>query len=417
MTVGKRENGAVDVRPGELGVSAKGVKVVHGTFRCRRGYDLHTATYLPAVRRTTACLVFHHGLSDHHERHGAVLTHLCATLGMPVYTYDAHGHGRSGPHGPAARALVRTYRHLVDDLLDFTRLFVTREEELEEKEEDGGADAAAAASVSASSGDSAPGNDAHVDGGGQPRSKRQRRPRIFLMGYSMGGLVSNLAVAETCPASSSSPSAAAAAAGTGTAHTNGSECSSLVAAAMAAGTTGGDSAAAAESAGVDGGAGSSLFAGLMLTSSLTDPFYGNHPVLRAVKVAYVTALSWMAPALPMFKRNPVESGIRDPAAAAAMADDTLWYRGRFKVATVASLLYGCARLRAIARRMSCVPFYVQHATVDVSCSLPSMQAHLARVRPRDLTMHVVEGAYHDLHHDPETPMLLGRMVEWLAKRA
>jgi hypothetical protein len=39
---------------------------------------------------------------------------------MPVYTYDAHGHGRSGPFdGAVGRALVRSHTHLVDDLLDF----------------------------------------------------------------------------------------------------------------------------------------------------------------------------------------------------------------------------------------------------------------------------------------------------------
>lgn len=41
---------------------------------------------------------------------------------------------------------------------------------------------------------------------------------------------------------------------------------------------------------------------------------------------------------------------------------------------------------------------------------------LTRVRPSDLTMNVYEGAYHDLHHDPETPAVLAAAVAWLRPR-
>ena len=56
----------------------------------------------------------------------AVLSHLVSRLGMPVYAYDAHGHGRSGPLGAADggysdRALIRSFDHMVGDLIDFTR--------------------------------------------------------------------------------------------------------------------------------------------------------------------------------------------------------------------------------------------------------------------------------------------------------
>ncbi|EFJ49331.1 hypothetical protein VOLCADRAFT_120800, partial [Volvox carteri f. nagariensis] len=311
------------------------------------GYDLFTTTYQPSLRRTDACLVFHHGLADHSERHGEVLAHLCASLGMPVYTYDAHGHGRSGPHDPVGRALIRSYRHIIDDLLDFTRIFVA---EAEDADTDLGVEAEGEAEGEGEASPAGPapparqgnGDDGNVRQFGQQqqqqRRRRRRKLRAFVLGYSMGGLATTLAVAETCP-------------------THAATASTTTAIAVAAAATG-----------------SSLFEGLMLTSCLTDPLYGNHPVLRMVKVAYVTALSWLAPAVPMFKRNPVESGIRDPAAVAAMAEDTLWYRGRFKVATIASLLAGCARLRRTARRLTAVPLYVQHATVDMSCSLPSMHA-------------------------------------------
>ncbi len=74
-----------------------------------------------------------------------------------------------------------------------------------------------------------------------------------------------------------------------------------------------------------------LFAGLLLTSALSDPFFGQPPLLRAAKTAYVTLLSWLVPALPMFARRPVETGIRCEAALVDMRSDRLWYRGKFKV--------------------------------------------------------------------------------------
>lgn len=201
-------------------------------------------------------------------------------MGMPVYTYDAHGHGRSEPRGPFHRALVRSFQHLVDDVLDFTCTFVVHAEQQHSN-----------INMVTAGFNSACASDPSGRPSG-PKQEQRGRPRVFLLGYSMGGLVSCLAVAETA-----SPS---------------------------------------QSAAVGSGSASSVFEGLMLTSGLTDPFYGNHPVLRALKVLYVTALSWLAPALPLFKRRPVESGIRDPVSVAAMSEDMLWYRGRFKVRTLSA---------------------------------------------------------------------------------
>ncbi|GFR50563.1 hypothetical protein Agub_g12837, partial [Astrephomene gubernaculifera] len=474
MTSGKEDElNVLDVHAATRAANgnfAKHVNVAHGTFRCRRGYNLHTTTYTPLARRSPACLVFHHGLADHAARHGVVLGHLCASLGMPVYTYDAHGHGLSGPSGPMGRALIRSFDDMVDDLLDFTRqLVVPAEEQAVVVGEATQAEAVSEAGAACEGGDGD--GDATAGVGMRLRKKVQqqreeeereqeqqqgmngnratkRKPRIFLMGYSMGGLTCCLAVAVTSlPASSSSPSTApaaeaeAAASKAGEAAGTSPSCpapastqhqqqpGSETAANGTSGvttttTTNGNCVNGCSTAAHNGcttssnnstNSTNSLFEGLMLTSCLTDPMFGASPLMRLVKLAFVTAVAQLAPALPMLRRNPVESGIRDPAGVAQMAADTLWYRGKFKAATVASMLWGCTRLRWLARRIR-LPLYVQHATVDTSCSLPSMRAFLGRVGARDVTLHVVQGAYHDLHHDPETPVLLGRMVEWLGAR-
>ncbi len=46
----------------------------------------------------------------------AALSRLAAE-GWHVVTYDAHGHGRSGPKGPKHRAVVVDFQDLVDDYL------------------------------------------------------------------------------------------------------------------------------------------------------------------------------------------------------------------------------------------------------------------------------------------------------------
>ncbi|KAG2437914.1 hypothetical protein HXX76_005530 [Chlamydomonas incerta] len=350
MAAAKAANGSgVNVQAASSGKDGDGDVVAEpGSFRCSRGYDLYTTTFKPAVRRSPACLVFHHGLSDHHARHGAVLRHLASSLGMPVYAYDAHGHGRSGPLGGADggyadRALIRSFDHIVGDLLDFTRQVVVPAEQ----------EAAAVASTS--------GRDGREADGGRAGP---RRPQIFLLGYSLGGLTTCLAVAAT-----SRP----------------------------------------------GGSGSDLYSGLMLTSCLSDALYGNPWYVRAVKMAFATTLSYLAPALPFFARNPVEAGIRDPDAVAEMANDMLWYRGKFKVATVASLLWGCHQLARQGNRIT-LPVYAMHGTKDVACTVGAFRQLLARLRSTDVTAVVEEGAYHDLHHDPNTPQLLGHMTNWLRAR-
>ncbi|KAG2494263.1 hypothetical protein HYH03_007618 [Edaphochlamys debaryana] len=352
-----------------------GVRVEHGTFRCRRGYDLYTTTFTPPVRRSPCCLVFHHGLSDHSARHRQVLAYLCAEVGIPVYTYDAHGHGRSGPDtGYEARALVLKYEHLLDDLLDFTRQVVLVKEAAAGT--GAGPAAAAVAAAAASVGDagcgSGPASASASSTASAATSAPASKPRVFLLGYSMGGLVSSLAVAATTPPQDPhDPSQP--------------------------GT-------------------SNLYAGLMLTSALTDALHSKRgPVVRAILRAYVWLLAWFVPEQPLFHRNALGEGIRDPAALAETAADPLWYRGKFKVGTIAALAAGCSRLQASTPLLT-VPIFTQHATQDVACDLSTMQAHLARLSTKDLTFHVVEGGFHDLHHDPETPRLLPRMAEWLKAR-
>lgn len=78
-----------------------------------RGLSLYYESY-PTYWKPKALLVFHHGYGEHIGRYRSVFVEL-AKAGVVVYTFDAHGHGRSDPSEPRNRALVQEFRHLVSN--------------------------------------------------------------------------------------------------------------------------------------------------------------------------------------------------------------------------------------------------------------------------------------------------------------
>eukprot|EP00882_Tetradesmus_deserticola_P005694 GHRQ01005995.1.p1 GENE.GHRQ01005995.1~~GHRQ01005995.1.p1 ORF type:complete len:263 (+),score=86.57 GHRQ01005995.1:298-1086(+) len=72
-----------------------------------------------------ATLLWHHGVCEHSGRYAPVFKHL-ADAGVAVYTYDAHGHGRSEPKEPHNRGLITNHTHLVDDLYAFVAVVEER---------------------------------------------------------------------------------------------------------------------------------------------------------------------------------------------------------------------------------------------------------------------------------------------------
>ena len=76
-----------------------------------RGLSLHFESY-ETYWKPKALLVFHHGYGEHVGRYRSVFADL-AKAGVVVYTFDAHGHGKSDPTELRDRGLVQDFRHLV----------------------------------------------------------------------------------------------------------------------------------------------------------------------------------------------------------------------------------------------------------------------------------------------------------------
>ncbi|GIL87499.1 hypothetical protein Vretimale_1615 [Volvox reticuliferus] len=141
---------------------------VPGNFINRRNQKLHSLTYSPTRQPPQAILFLHHGIAEHCGRYDKVCR-LLADQGIAVYTYDAHGHGKSEPLAVDSRALLDSYVHLVHDFSDFMDRVLLQPE-------------------------LPPRGPAQQSGGGQQAAQQPRGPRppVFLLGHSLGGLVASL---------------------------------------------------------------------------------------------------------------------------------------------------------------------------------------------------------------------------------
>lgn len=106
--------------PVQYAPKVEGVDVKFDFVKSKRGADLFTATITRTGAEPTAYLIFHHGLADHCQRHIKVLQRVVKETGIMVITFDAHGHGKSGPFVDKYRVFINRFQDLVDDFLEIT---------------------------------------------------------------------------------------------------------------------------------------------------------------------------------------------------------------------------------------------------------------------------------------------------------
>ncbi|KIZ04797.1 alpha/beta fold family hydrolase [Monoraphidium neglectum] len=95
-------------------------------FRWRNGrnQDMQGVEFIPAGG-AKAALLWHHGICEHSGRYTPVLQQI-AEQGVAVYTFDAHGHGRSQPQEPDERCMISRFNDLVDDVYTFVSVLEQR---------------------------------------------------------------------------------------------------------------------------------------------------------------------------------------------------------------------------------------------------------------------------------------------------
>jgi alpha-beta hydrolase superfamily lysophospholipase len=142
---------------------------------------------------------------------------------------------------------------------------------------------------------------------------------------------------------------------------------------------------------------------------------GLHSALRE-QAGKVRAARVLGRVLPKVR---VKSGIdpatlsRDPAVVEAYRQDEL-------VHDIASLGFGLDALEAIdeiaagAPRLA-VPLLVIHGGED-QLAYASGARELAALAPAVTTLHVYDGLFHEIHHEPERDRVLGDVLAWIESR-
>ncbi|KXZ45342.1 hypothetical protein GPECTOR_56g439 [Gonium pectorale] len=327
---------------------ANRIAAVSGVFINKRGQRLHTLRYAPPAGWSPgALLILHHGLAEHCGRYDKVCR-LLAENGVEVFAYDAHGHGKSEPQDPASRAHISSYTHLVDDLSGVMDALLAGFE---------GPGAAPASDPEPEV--SAPaGSMAALKQQKQGGSQRRRRPPVFLLGHSMGGLVTALLCLKR----------------------------------------------------------QDEVAGLMLHSPALDVEWT--PLLR-VQAMVGGLLATLVPHARVVPAVRPEDMSQDPKVVAEYVTDPLNTVGNLQARSANELLRGMAELQRAAPELR-LPVYVCHGSRDACTSAAASRRFVegpGGVSSVDRVFRGVEGGYHELLHGPEWEDCARELLEWMRGRA
>ena len=269
-----------------------------GYFKGRQGTNLYYQGWLPEGRPAAVLLIVH-GLAEHSGRYGNVVDHF-VPRGYAVYGIDHPGHGRSD--GP------RVYVERFQDFLDPLQVFLGR------------------------------------------IRKWQPETPIFLVGHSLGGLISAAYLLDQPD----------------------------------------------EPAGAVLSAPSVVMPGSL--STLT---------LLAGKV-----LSALLPRLGLV-RLEAEGVSRDPAVIRAYRGDPLVFTGKITARLGTELLQTMGRVLAEAQKIR-RPLLILQGAADKLVDPRGAQMLFDRVSSVDKTIKVYEGLYHEVFNEPEHDHVLSHVEEWLA---
>jgi acylglycerol lipase len=268
-----------------------------GHFKGRQGTNLYYQGWLPEGR-SVAVLLIVHGLAEHSGRYGNVVNYF-VPRGYAVYGIDHLGHGHSD--GP------RVYVDRFQDFLDPIQVFL-----------------------------------------GRIRDWQPETP-IFLVGHSLGGLISAAYLLDQAD-----------------------EPAGAVLSAPSVKMPGSVSTL-------------TLFAGKMLSTLL--------PRLGLVRLE-------------------AEGVSRDPAVVRAYRSDPLVFTGKITARLGTELLQAMERVLAEASKIR-LPLLILQGAADKLVDPKGAQVLFDRVSSTDKTIKVYEGLYHEVFNEPEHDQVLGDVEKWL----
>lgn len=136
------------------------------------------------------------------------------------------------------------------------------------------------------------------------------------------------------------------------------------------------------------------------------------PTTSGAQLRVVSLLSSVAPGLGL-EAVDESKVVRDPAARAALAADPLIVRAKLPARTIATLLDGVADLQP---RMTAIdrPVLILHGLADTVTEPSGSRLLRDRAASADKRLMLVEGALHDLLHEPEGPSVAREIVAFVS---
>jgi len=281
-------------------MAARKVKHEEGTLQGGHG-SLYRQSWRPAGGAPKAAVAIVHGYAEHSGRYEWVGNKL-ASAGFAVHAFDLRGHGRSD--GP--RVLIRHMKEFVSDVDVFL---------------------------------------AHV------REAEPGRP-LFLLGHSMGGLISSYYTAAKRPE----------------------------------------------------------LAGLVLSGPAVTPPSRTRKAMGAL----FGAIARVKPDLGV-RTLAADTVSRDPEVVAAYDSDPLVYRGKMPAATIAAMVGASKRLAANAGRIT-VPLYIAHGEADELCEPRGSRRLARLARSKEKEVHFYPELAHEVLNEPEKERVLADMETWMEAR-
>jgi alpha-beta hydrolase superfamily lysophospholipase len=271
-----------------------------GSFKTYDGLNLFEQRWQPATE-PKAVIVIIHGYAEHSGRYAHVADYL-VNHGYAVETFDLRSHGKSSGKNTQIRSF--------DEFLSDVDLFLKRVKE------------------------------------------RHPSQKLFLLGHSMGGLISSLFVVVRKPD----------------------------------------------------------LKGLMLSGASLKISDAISPLL--VKLSSVIAA--ILPKLPTIRLEGTAVS-RDPEVVKKYDNDPLNYRGGIPARTGAEFNRAMKHIQKQMEAIS-LPLLIMHGTADRLADPAGSKQLYERAQSNDKTLKLYEGFYHEILNEPEKEKVLADIVEWVSGR-
>lgn len=154
----------------------------------------------------------------------------------------------------------------------------------------------------------------------------------------------------------------------------------------------------------------SQFAGLILSAAAIQTPLPPPPL----QVFVVRLLSQILPHIGVMQLSPAEVS-RDPAVVQDYIDDPLNHTGKLSARLVVELFANMQSLQQQASGLT-LPLLILHGSADAMTSVAGSRQLHQLAQSADKTLTVYDGLYHEIFNEPEGPEIVAGVVAWLRQR-